>query len=193
MITERVAKEGNGFRVASKEIDVPKLGVLKMALRHVLRKFPEVHDIVIYDSYAKPDAGMDVVLLTEQRDLMLQARVMKEVGMEGIYVHQIGFREAYKHPLWLTLITEGFSIKENQFLRDMIGITPMKVYSYTLRQFDQIRKVQFIRALNETLKKLNGFKFGAGSILVPLREAPYFEEFLEYWKLNYESKEWTVF
>jgi len=167
-------------------------GILKMALRHILRKYPEIHDVIVYNSLSSLQE-MDVVLLVDKRDLLLQAKIMKEINTEKIYFHQLEFREAYKHPLWLTLITSGFSLKENQFLKDLIGVSPMKVYSYTLRSFDQVKKVQFIRALNETLKKLNGFKFGAGSILVPLREAAYFEEFLDYWELKYESKEWTVF
>jgi len=167
-------------------------GILKMALRNILRKHPQLYDIIIYGSYFG-GKGVDIALIVNKRDLMLQADIIKEIGMDNANIHQMEFNNAYKNPVWLTLTTEGFSIKENQFLKDLIGIVPMKIYSYNLKQLNQVRKVQFTRALGQTLGKINGVKFGIGVVLVPLKEVSYFEEFLEFWGLKYEAKEWNVF
>ena len=169
-----------------------KFGILKMALRNVLRRYPELYDIIVYGSYFR-NKSIDIALIVGKTDLMLQSKIIKELAVDDANLHQIEFNNAYKNPVWLTLTTEGFSIKENQFLKDLLGMVPMKIYSYNLRQLSQVKKVQFTRALNQTLKRINGVKFGIGVVLVPIKEVSYFEEFFEFWGLKYESKEWTVF
>ncbi len=180
------------YKTEKRHSKLPKFGILKMALRNVLRKYPEVYDIIVYGSYFR-GRGIDVALIVSKRDLMLQSKIIKDVSMDDININQIESSNAYKNPVWLTLTTEGFSVKENQFLKDLIGIVPMKIYSYNLKQLSQVKKVQFTRALSAALRKINGVKFGIGVVLVPLKEVNYFEEFLEFWGLKYESKEWNMF
>lgn len=171
---------------------LPKFGILKMELRHILRKYSELYDIIVYGSYFR-NKSLDVALIVGKKDLMLQSRIIDDLKMDDINIHQIEFNDAYKNPIWLSLTTEGFSVKENKFLKDLLGMVPMKIYSYSLKQLSQVKKVQFTRALNNTIKKINGLKFGIGVVLVPIKEVNYFEEFLDYWDLKYDSKEWTVF
>lgn len=170
----------------------PRFGVLKMMLRNVLRRYPELYDIIIYGTYFK-NKNLDIALIVSKKDLLLQSKIVEELDIDNIHIQQMEFSNAYKNPVWLTLTTEGFSIKENQFLKDLIGMVPMKIYSYNLKQLNQVKKVQFTRALGKILDKINGVKFGIGVVLVPIKEVNYFEEFLEFWSLKYESKEWTVF
>jgi len=182
------------YEIKTKEFQkkLPGFGILKMELRNLLRRYPELYDVIVYGSYFK-NKTLEVALIVGKKDLMLQSKIISELGVDNIHIHQIEFNNAYKNPVWLTLTTEGFSIKENRFLKDLLGIAPMKIYSYSLRQLNQVKKVQFTRALSQMLKKIDGVKFGIGVVLVPIKEVSYFEEFLDYWGLKYESKEWTVF
>lgn len=61
----------------------PKFGILKMALRNVLRKHPEIHDIIVHGTYFTAE-GLDLALIVGRKDLMSQSKVIKELGISDI-------------------------------------------------------------------------------------------------------------
>ena len=100
--------------------------------------------------------------------------------------------EIYQTRLGLALISEGFSVKSNKFLRDKLSLSPMKIYTYEIKNLTQTKKVLFGRGLNQIIQVTKSTKLGAGSIMVPLQQSGKFEDFLETWNLKYQTKEYLV-
>ena len=91
-----------------------------------------------------------------------------------MHIEVLSPSQVYKTRLGLSVISEGFSIKENKFLRHMAGLEPKKIYCYDLKGLSQSEKRQFNRALKEHLNTLKGERLGAGSIMIPIEKTGFF-------------------
>lgn len=135
---------------------------------------------------------IDLALVVDKKDIVLVGEVKTELNIKGLDIELIKPEEIYQTRLGLTLIAEGFSIKNNRFIREKLGLVPMKIYSYDLKKLIQTKKVLFGRGLNQIIKETKAVKLGAGSIMVPIQESSKFEDFLNTWDLKYKTKEYLV-
>jgi len=168
---------------------------LKAKLKRALIKY-NIQDIIVFGSYVKGKSrpkDIDINIVSDEKDLDLFRKLKEELNNEKIHINFLNPYECYKKRLWAGIIMEGFSIKENEYLRDIIGITPMKLYSYSLINLTKSKKVLFNQALDKIVKKVKGERIGAGTVLIPTKESSDFEDFLDVWDLKYRTKEWNVF
>jgi predicted nucleotidyltransferase len=160
-----------------------------------LKKYKSVKDVIIFGStvkgkYAPKD--IDIALITEKKETLLAGEIKSELDIKNIDMEMVVPEEIYQTRLGLSLISEGFSIKNNRFLREMMGLSPKKIYTYEIKSLTQTKKVLFGRGLNQIIKDTNSIKLGAGSIMVNIQESGKFEDFLETWGLKYKAKEFLV-
>lgn len=166
---------------------------MKANLKQVLKKYKNIKDCIIFGSQVKAKHSpkdTDIALVMNTKDTTLTGEIKEQLKNADIEI--ITPEEIYQSRLGLTLITEGFSIKNNKFIRELIQIKPMKIYTYHIKHLTQIQKVLFGRGLNNTIKETKGIKLGAGSILIPIETTGNFEEFLDVWGLKYKTKEYLV-
>ena len=164
-------------------------------LEKILKKYNKINDFIIFGSAVKNKnlpKDIDVMLITDTKDLELLKKV-KSGLKEKIHLDVMDNKSILYQPIIKGLFVEGYSIKKKKFLRDTHGIKPMKLYSYGLKSFNNVKKVQFSKALVKTIKKINAKKIGKGAVLVPINQSGYFEDFLDAWGLKYKTKELTVF
>ncbi len=164
-------------------------------LRALLKKHPQIEDFIIFGSFVKgkfrPN-DIDVVMITVGKERELQREIKKRLG-EKVHLENYTFREIFYEPLIINILAEGYSVKTKKFLRGLLGIKPLKMFIYNLKGFERVKKVQFSTALTKMLKTLQGERIAAGSVLIPVKEASAFEDFLNTWGLKYKTREYLVF
>lgn len=172
-----------------------KLAELKKNLKNILKNYNEIKDIIIFGSFVKnkeEPKDIDIALIVEKKDINLTSKLKKEIPAD-IHISIITENEILTNPLTLTLINEGYSIVKEDYIKNILKIKPMKLYSYNLMHLNNSSKTLFNIALKKTLKKINGEKISPGSVLIPMEQTGYFEEFLDAWQMKYKTKEWNVF
>lgn len=166
---------------------------LKKSLKKFLTKY-EVEDIIVFGSFVKDKfkpQDIDIAIISQERNLSLIGEISSGLP-EKVHIEVLSPKQIYKTRLGLSIISEGFSIKENKFLREIVGIKPKKIYSYDLKELTPSEKRQFHRALKEHLNKIKGKRLGAGSIMIPIEKTGFFEDFLDRWNLKFKSKTYNV-
>ncbi|HIJ11076.1 TPA: hypothetical protein HA278_03385 [Candidatus Woesearchaeota archaeon] len=95
----------------------------------------------------------------------------------------------YDKFIFLTLIREGYSVKNKKYLSEVYRIKPAKLYKYQLTSLTPSKKVMFQRGLRnfKTIEKLSN-----RVILVPMSVTSEFESFLRQWDLDIDTKEYTL-
>lgn len=180
--------------MASKQLSIWQR--LKKSLKTLLIKSEEIQDFIVFGSLVKgkyAPKDIDIALVVGKKNISLTGEAKEQLGnFSNLDLEMITPEEMYQTRLGMVLITEGFSIKRNKFLREELGISPMKIYVYEIKSFTQTRKVLFGRGLNLIIKNINGTRLGAGCVMIPISHTAEFEDFLDTWNLKYSTKEYTV-
>lgn len=174
---------------------MPRLVELKRNLQKLLKKYEAIKDIIIYGSFVKgrdSPKDIDLAIIIEKKDLSLVPLIKKELGLSNVHLEFVVIDEIYTSILFLSLLNEGYSAKKDQYLRDILNIKPMRLYSYDLKHLNKSQKTLFGIALKKALNKIKGEKVSTGAVLVPIAKTSYFEDFLAAWDMKYKTKEWTV-
>lgn len=170
------------------------MAVLKKNLKKILKKYKLINDIIIFGSFVKGKGSykdIDLAFIVKERDIKMVSLIKKEIGINEVHLNFITIDDMFSS-LFLSLINEGYSIKEDKFLRDILSIRPMKLYSYDLKHLNKSKKTLFGVALRKSLNKIKGEKVSTGAVLIPIEQTSYFEDFLEVWGMKYKTKEWIV-
>lgn len=168
---------------------------MKKNLKNILKNYKEIKDIIIFGSFVKnkeEPKDIDIALIIEKKDINLISLLKKEIDT-NVHISIITENEILTNPLTLILINEGYSITKGDYIKNLLKIKPMKLYSYNLTHLNNSSKTLFNISLKKTLKKINGEKISPGSVLIPMEQTGYFEEFLDAWEMKYKTKEWAVF
>lgn len=167
---------------------------LKKNLKKFLKRYKDIEDIIIFGSFIKDKfqpKDIDIAIITPKRNLSLigeiSSQLPEEIDIENLLSNQI-----YKTKVGMSIISEGFSIKENKFLRDIMGIVPKKIYTYEIKKLGASQKRSFNRALKDQLNKTKGKRLGAGCVMIPIEKTGGFEEFLEHWDLKLEVNKYNL-
>lgn len=155
----------------------------------------KVQDFIVFGSFVKGryfPKDIDIAIIADNKDISIIGEIKEELKSFKTDLELIKPIDIYQTRLGLTLITEGFSIKNNDFLRKKLGLSPMKIYTYEIKNLTQTKKVLFGRGLNQIIIDTKATKLGAGSIMIPIEQCSNFEDFLETWNLKYKTKEYLV-
>lgn len=140
--------------------------------------------------FSPADIDVAMITLTRERDLADSISLKLPAKTE---LKNYTYREIFYAPLGLSLLSEGYSVRQGRFMKEILGIKPVKMYIYGLKHLEKIKKIQFSTALTKNLKSLAGERVGAGAVLVPLAYSGAFEDFLKAWGLKYKTKEYLIF
>lgn len=160
---------------------------MKKNLRKVWKRFDNIiDDVIIYGSFVKSKdkpKDIDVALISGKKDYVIMGE-FKSAIPEKIHLEFFTYEKLYETSIGLSIISEGFSIKHNKFLKEMSGANPMKVYSWEIKKLKPSEKRQFNRALKDILKRFKGTKLGAGTAFIPAEQSGAFEDFLKVWEIK---------
>ncbi len=162
---------------------------MKKSLKKILEKYKAIEDIIIFGSFVKDKflpKDIDIAIIARERNPALIGKISSELP-EKVHIEALIPKQVYTTKLGLSIISEGFSLKEGKFLREMLGIKPKKIYSYNLKGLTATEKRRFNRALKDHLSKSKGERLGAGSVIIPIEKTGFFEDFLEVWNLKFKS------
>lgn len=168
---------------------------MKKSLKKLLKKYKDIKDIIVFGSLVKDKHApkdIDIAIVKDKKEISLVGEIKEKLDIKNLDIELIKPEEIYQTRLGLTLVTEGFSIKNNKFLREKLNLSPMKIYIYGIKNLTQTKKVMFGRGLKQVMKDTEAIKLGAGSIMVPIEKSGSFEDFLDSWNLKYKTKEYLV-
>jgi len=159
-------------------------------------KKKEIDDIIIFGSFIKgkdkaEDIDVAVLFSNFSRNIWME---INNIG-ENYHLVKTKFSNILEEPmLWQTLIHEGYSLKHNAMLSNIIGIKPNFLFEYELDKLDKTNKQTFSHALYGTggrksfLKSIKGTKLGNKKVLVPFDKSEEIREFFNTWKIAYTVK-----
>ena len=162
-------------------------------LRKLLNKYKTIEDIIIFGSVVKGSSSpndLDIALILKNESELANIKgdirsIARNVDIEII--------DSIYNQLWVVLIREGFSIRQNKFLFEIYKLEPVVLYRYSLKKLSPVQKVQFSRGLKNVLKGTNAKILSRSIVLVPLNKKSVFDEFLSTWNLTYETQSFELF
>ncbi|MFA5020311.1 MAG: hypothetical protein WC533_04390 [Candidatus Pacearchaeota archaeon] len=112
----------------------------------------------------------------------------KEIHIEPIFAESI-----FKEKILLTVLHEGFSLKESRYLSEVYNFGAFSIFSFNLENLSKIDKVRFAQALygrkkDGLLQLEKGVSLGQGSFMVNVEREEVFKELMKKWKINYNYK-----
>ncbi len=185
--------------------NLERLKGLTPRLKPLLERYSQaITDLIIFGSFVKDKVSpedVDVAVITRDRILPESfeketSEIFDSIGIKGlskVHLQIIGIEDLPKEPIFLTLIEEGYSVREERFLRDAYDIDPVVLYKYSLGSFSNVKKVQFDRGLKNVLAEcVGGEKLSRTVVLIPIGSSSSFEEFLKTWKLEFEKRRFEL-
>ncbi|MDD3175503.1 MAG: nucleotidyltransferase domain-containing protein [Candidatus Nanoarchaeia archaeon] len=161
---------------------------LQIKLKKFLKN-KDIIDLIIFGSKAKgrnKSNDVDILILTETYDQELKKEIKTLIPDSDIQFISL---KDYDKFIWLTMIREGFSLKNGEYLFNLYKIKPKQLYKYSLKDLTNSKKVMFERAIKnfEGIEKLSN-----RVILVPVEKSSEFEDFLKLWNLDIDVKEYYL-
>src|SRR3989338_1073195 len=95
-------------------------------------------DIILFGSFVKGGFAKDIdiaLLLKEKTDIIIIKNKIKKIIKKPIDIQVITLDSIYL-PIWLTLIKEGFSIRQNEFLFNLYKIKTNVLYKFSLKKLN---------------------------------------------------------
>ena len=163
-------------------------------LENLLKKYNQIEDIIVFGSAVKgkdmPE-DIDIAVIVKEKDLDLYKELNDRLKPYKVHIELVA--SLLKTRLSLNLLMEGYSIEKKDFLNKILGLKPVKLFVYNLIGFSRSKKALFSMALTKTLKEIKGNRIAPGAVMIPIDKSGYCNEFLEAWKIKYNTSEWTMF
>lgn len=99
--------------------------------------------------------------------------------------------DLFKDPLYLDLVQNGFSIKNNNLISKTLNVETLVLLTYDLKILNHSKKTLFGYALKGRkgqkgfLDSLNGNVVGRNNVLIPINKLDELKEFFETWQVKY--------
>lgn len=175
-----------------------KMTSLKGILKRLIK--PQVMDIyLIGSSFKNKLAPQDIDLIfhfneknhSKNSEVLFYAK--EKLNLPNIHIESIYSSSLLTEPIFLTILHEGFSIKYNKKVSDMLGLKSFIQFSYDLKSLDKIKKVRFSQALygrkkEGLLYQEKGISLGKGAIQIPVEKEELFKELFDIWGVKYKRK-----
>ena len=173
---------------------MPSFQDLKKHCRKVLKKYPELIDIILFGSFVKGKTNpqdIDIALILPK--YKIKSGIIGKISMEfdnfkNIDIEGIDSEMIYMDPLFWRIAREGFSIKNNIFIAKSAQTKPVTIFEYSLNKLSKTQKVQFNRAIHNIFEKDYIHLVKSGSIFLPSSESEKFNELINSWNLNKKTR-----
>ena len=150
----------------------------------------EILDIILFGSFVKgrlSPRDVDIAVL----DMGVDRSFLKKQILTVIPKADIQFVrfQDYDKSIWLTLLREGYSVRDESYLYQSYGVQPSVLYTYSLQSLSASKKVMFARAI----KKFKGMeRLSNHVVLVPMSLSCEFADFLLHWNIDIDAKEYAL-
>ena len=162
-----------------------------------MRRYDVLEDIIFFGSFVKEKAApkdVDIALLMSKKDEKKIELITKEISAiisARIDFTIISISEIYSS-VWISLLKEGYSVKNEEYIANVYDIKPIILYKYSIKSLNPVEKVQFDRGLNQVLKETDGKRLVRTVVLMPLQKSEEFEAFLRTWEIEYETRRYEL-
>ena len=172
-------------------------------MTNILKKHLKTNiiDIFIIGSFLKNKINtndVDLIVLFREKNLKQVEENLFEIKEEldfikSLHIEPIFVDSMFEESIFLTTLHEGFSIKENKNISEILNVKPYIIFSYNLENLSKINKVRFAQALygrkkDGLLYKEKAVSLGQGSFMVLVGREEIFKEFFLEWKIKYIRK-----
>ena len=170
-----------------------KLQIYLPKLRKLLNKYKTIDDVIVFGSIVKGSSepkDLDVALvLKKEEDIAKIKEDIRNISKNA----DIELINSIYNTLWVVLMREGFSVRQNKFLFEIYKLEPVVLYKYSLKKLNPVQKVQFTRGLKKILADTKARILSRSIVLAPINKKIEFDEFLSTWNLTYESQSFELF
>ena len=156
----------------------------------------EIDDLIVFGSVlkGKKDAeDIDIAVVFGE----FSESLWKDMNKAESKYHftRTSFSKLLEEPLlWQTLMHEGYSLKHNGMISDIIGIKPFFLFEYQLDNLTRVQRQTFSHSLygsggrDSFLKLINGQKLGDKKVTVPFDKSEEMRAFFDTWNMAYTVK-----
>jgi len=153
-------------------------------------------DLIFFGSFVKgkhrPEDLDVAIVVKDENDLELDTvsdirEILKE-EFQDPDTEVVEVQNIYSTGIGLSIILEGYSVDNSEFLREVLGVKPYNIYQYSLEKLTRSKKSSFNRALKNILDEVGGEKIGRGVAKVPRGEAGRIEDVFKRWEIWSETE-----
>ena len=177
-------------------------------MKNFLKKERFLVDIFLFGSVLKGKEkpnDVDLIALFRERsyekaeDILYKIKKIGEKLNLNLHIDPVIIDNLHNQKVYISLLHEGFSIKNNKFLNDLLGFKSFIMITYNLISKSASDKVRFSYALygrkegEGLLKILKGKEIGRGSIFVPVNEQEAIKSFFRQWNVDFKEQRVVVF
>jgi len=181
---------------------------LEKSLKNFLKKENRLVDIFLFGSAIKKKeipSDIDIIALFRDKDYEKIEEVLYKINKLGektdmeLHIEPIVVDSLHKEAVYSSLLHEGFSIKNMEFLNKMLGFKSYMLTTYSLKDKKKSDKVRFSYALygrkkgEGFLKEVDGKEIGKGSVLIPTDRQELSKEFFKLWNVKYSEYRVAIF
>ncbi len=163
-------------------------------------KDKKIMDIILFGSYIKEKEkpkDVDVAIIFKEEDYnyidKINLKIKDIIQRYNLTAHiqPLLIDNLFKEPLYLTLLHEGYSIKNNNYISKNLKTESYILITYALKNLNYSKKTLFGYALKGRtgkkglLDQLKGKTVGRNSILVPTNKLESIKDFLNSWQIKY--------
>lgn len=119
--------------------------------------------------------------------------IKESLGIKDVHIEPLFAESLFEEKIILSILHEGFSVKRNKFLSELIDIKPYSIFSFSLENLSKVDKVRFAQTLygrnkDGLLNNEKGIVLGQGSFMVYVEKEELFKELMKKWKITYKYK-----
>ena len=173
-------------------------------IRKKIKKYfsePIILDIIIIGSYLKDKKNpndLDIIVIFTEKNYEKAEKILPKLKDEiasienNVEIHlELSYADKlFTEEIFQAIIHEGFSLKHNKRIADLIGFSSKSLFTFSLNNLTKSKKVQFSYALYGRKKdgliyQEKGEYLGKGSFIVPTPKEELFKELLNKWDIKY--------
>ena len=168
---------------------------LKSSLKNKL-----IIDIILIGSALKDKQiprDIDLIILFREREHQQIEEtiysIKKSLEEYNLHIEPLVIDKLFESKIFSSIIHEGFSIKYNKSLSEIIGHIAASLFKFSLEKLNNVEKVRFAQTVygrknDGLLQKENGTSLGKGAFMVPVGKEELFKEVLTKFKAEFTIK-----
>ncbi len=170
-------------------------------IKSFLKGKKEILDIILFGSVTKgkrKPKDIDILILFKEKvNENINYELRKKLEEKGFKTDIIG--KTYKELFSVRfkpredILSDGYSMALGEKLSEAFGYKSFVLFRYGLKNLTNSGRIRFYYALEGRakqkgmIKSLNGIKFTNAVVLIPIQNSDEFENFLEYWNLEFKK------
>ena len=170
-------------------------GILKSFLKN-----KEIVDIFIIGSVLKEKfepKDIDIIVLFRNKNYKMTGEltysIKKNANIENLHIEPLIIDEMFQSKIFPSIIHEGFSIKSNKRISEIMGYKACSLFTFSLEKLNSIEKVRFAQTLygrknDGLLQKEGGISVGRGAFMSPIEKEEFFKEALNKQKVKFNIR-----